>query len=93
MDENQKIDLGDLEKLALLADSMGEFFPNGKALVVFELSRFEFMRFMSNFRDIDRSFTQFTVEISGVDFHFMIRPEDMPETNSENMTETTPEDK
>jgi hypothetical protein len=78
MDENQKIDLGDLEKLALLADSMGEFFPNGKSLVVFELTRFEYMKFMSNFRDIDRSFTQFTVEISGVDFHFMIRPEDMP---------------
>lgn len=83
MDENQKTDLGDLEKLALLADSMGEFFPNGRALVVFELSRFEYMRFMSNFRDIDRSFTQFTVEISGVDFHFMIRPEDMPETTTE----------
>jgi hypothetical protein len=79
MDENQKTDLGDLEKLALLADSMGNFFPNGKALVVFELSRFEYMKFQSNFRDIDRSFTQFTVEISGVDFHFMIRPEDMPD--------------
>lgn len=89
MDENQKIGLGDLEKLALLADSMGEFFPNGKALVVFELSRFEYMRFMSNFRDIDRSFTQFTVEISNVDFHFMIRSEDMPQ----DIPEDVPEDK
>lgn len=79
MDENKEINLGDLEKLALLSDSMSEFFPNSKALVVFELSRFEYMKFMSNFRDIDRSFTQFTVEISGVDFHFMLRLEDMSE--------------
>ena len=77
MDEDQKTGLGDLEKMALLADSFGDFFPNGKALVVFEMSRFDFLKFMSNFKDIDRSVTQFTVEISDVDFHFMIRPEDM----------------
>ena len=47
------------------------------------------MRFMSNFRDIDRSFTQFTVEISNVDFHFMIRSEDMPQ----DIPEDVPEDK
>jgi hypothetical protein len=77
MDEDQKNDLGDLEKLALLADSMQDLFQNGKPLVVFELPRFDYLKFMSNFKDIDRSITQFTVEISGVDFHFMIRPEDM----------------
>ena len=77
MDEDQKTGLGDLEKMALLADSFGDLFPNGKALVVFEMPRFDFLKFMSNFKDIDRSVTQFTVEISDVDFHFMIRPEDM----------------
>jgi hypothetical protein len=77
MDEDQKNGLGDLEKMALLADSFGDLFPNGKSLVVFEIPRFDFLKLMSNFKDIDRAVTQFTVEISGVDFHFMIRPEDM----------------
>ncbi len=38
MDENQKNDLGYLEKLALLSDTFLDLFPEGTSLVVFELN-------------------------------------------------------
>jgi hypothetical protein len=73
MDENQKNDLGYLEKLAILSDSFLDLFPNGTSLVVFELDEDDYRKMQKHFRTIDGHHEQFTVEISGVDFHFMLR--------------------
>lgn len=75
MDENQKTDLGYLEKLAILSDSFQDLFPNGTSLVVFELNEEDYRTMQKHFRTIDHHHEQFTVEISGVDFHFMLRKE------------------
>lgn len=84
MEENQKNDLGDLEKLAILSDSFLDLFPNGNTVVVFELKEPDFKKMQNHFREVDRHHKQFTVEISGVDFHFMLE---------EKQTEITDEDK
>lgn len=84
MEENQKNDLGDLEKLAILSDSFLDLFPNGNTVVVFELNDSDFKKMQGHFREIDRHHKQFTVEISGVDFHFMLQ---------ETPTQTTDEEK
>ena len=84
MEETQKNDLGDLEKLAILSDSFLDMFPDGNTVVVFELKGLDFEKMQSHFREIDRHHKQFTVEISGVDFHFMLE---------EKETEITDEDK
>lgn len=82
MEENKKNDLGDLEKLAILSDSFMDLFPNGKTLVVFELNDEDYKRVMNHFRQIDHHHKQFTVEVSGVDFHFMLE-QTTPETTDE----------
>jgi hypothetical protein len=77
MDENQKNDLGYLEKLALLSDTFLDLFPEGNSLVVFELNEEDYRKMQKHFRSIDHHHEQFTVEISGVDFHFMLKkPQD-----------------
>ncbi len=75
MDENQKNDLGYLEKLAILSDSFLDLFPEGTSLVVFELNEEDYRKMQKHFRSIDHHHEQFTVEISGVDFHFMLKKE------------------
>lgn len=75
MDENKKDDLGYLEKLAILSDSFLDLFPNGTSLVVFELDNEDYRKMQKHFRTIDHHHEQFTVEISGVDFHFMLKKE------------------
>lgn len=75
MDENQKSTLGELEKLALLSDYVADIFPKGNAVVVFELNKDDYKKMFSNFRQIDHHHNQFTIEISGVDFHFMLHEE------------------
>jgi hypothetical protein len=75
MDENQKPDLGHLEKLAILSDSFQDLFPNGSSLVVFELFEDDYRKMQKHFRSVDHHHEQFTVEISGVDFHFMLKKE------------------
>ena len=39
---------------------------------VFELEKEDYDKMMSHFRQMDRHHKQFTIEISGVDFHFML---------------------
>lgn len=83
MEENKKNDLGDLEKLAILSDSFMDLFPNGKTLVVFELNEEDYKRVMNHFRQIDHHHKQFTVEVSGVDFHFMLEQPAQETTDEE----------
>jgi hypothetical protein len=75
MEQNQETPLGELEKLALLADAVQDVFPKGQSIVVFELEKDEYTKMISHFREMDHHHKQFTIEISGVDFHFMLNEE------------------
>jgi hypothetical protein len=83
MEENKKIDLGDLEKLAILSDSFMDLFPDGNTVVVFELKEPDFRKMQKHFREVDHHHKQFTVEISGVDFHFMLEEKQTETPNEE----------
>lgn len=64
-------DIGDLEKLALIAESVQSIFE-GKATIVFELDKKEYKRVINHFREIDRQHKQFSIDISGTEFHFIL---------------------
>lgn len=70
MGENKDGNLGTIEKLAIIADSLQSLFT-GKSMVVFELKDDEYKTMISHFREIDRHHDKFTVEISGTDFIFI----------------------
>lgn len=72
MEENQKSIDGIIEKLAMIVDAADELFPNGKMLLAFELKEVEFRKVQENFREIDKSFKQFKIEMSGNDIMFLL---------------------
>jgi flagellar basal body P-ring protein FlgI len=74
MGENKNTTSGDLEKLALIADSVQTIFK-GKATIVFELESDEFKSVINHFREIDRHHKQFSIDISGTEFHFVLTEE------------------
>ena len=71
MEENKNIALGELEKLALIAESCQSIF-SGKGTIVFELPIGEYTSVINHFREIDRHHKQFTIDISGTEFHFIL---------------------
>ena len=71
MAENKAGNLGTLEKLALITDSLQTLFK-GKTTIIFELPKEEYTQVISHFREIDRHHKQFTIEISGMDFVFIL---------------------
>jgi hypothetical protein len=71
MAENKNINLGELEKLALIAESCQTIF-SGKATIVFELPKGEYSSVINHFREVDRHHTQFSIDISGTEFHFIL---------------------
>lgn len=82
MDENQKSIDGVIEKLALIADATDSLFPVGRKAVVFELPEPEYRRVQKNFRDIDKIHTKFKIDISGVEFIFLLDTLFSDETNN-----------
>ena len=72
MDENKKSIDGIIEKLAMIVDAADELFPEGKMLLAFELKETEFKKVQGNFREIDKSFKQFKIEMSGNDIMFLL---------------------
>jgi hypothetical protein len=72
MAENQKSIDGIIEKLAMIVDAADELFPDGKMLLAFELKETEFKKVQGNFREIDKSFKQFKIEMSGNDIMFLL---------------------
>ena len=74
MAEDKKDDLGILEKLALIADSVQTLF-SGQGTIVFELPKGEYASVINHFREIERHHKQFTIDISGTDFHFILMEE------------------
>lgn len=71
MAKAKNTDIGDLEKLALIAESVQTIFE-GKATVVFELDKKEYKKVIGHFREIDRQHKQFSIDISGTEFHFIL---------------------
>jgi hypothetical protein len=71
MGENQNITLGELEKLALIAESCQSIF-SGKGTIIFELPKGEYTSVINHFREIDRHHEKFSIDISGTEFHFIL---------------------
>jgi hypothetical protein len=71
MAKTKNNDIGDLEKLALIAESIQSIFK-GKGTIVFELEKDEYKNVISHFREIDRHHKQFSIDISGTEFHFIL---------------------
>lgn len=71
MAKNKDGNLGTLEKLALITDSLQTLFK-GKTTIIFELPKEEYSQVINHFREIDRHHKQFTIEISGMDFVFIL---------------------
>jgi hypothetical protein len=74
MAENKKDDLGTLKKLALIAESVQTLF-SGKSTIIFELPKGEYGSVINHFREVDRHHKQFTIDISGTDFVFILNEE------------------
>jgi hypothetical protein len=72
MGEDKDIDFGTLEKLALIAESCQTIF-SGKGTIIFELPKGEYTSVINHFREIDRHHKQFTIDISGTQFHFILK--------------------
>jgi len=69
---NKSID-GIIEKLALVADGLQTLFPDGIMAVAMELKYDDYKKVQKNFRDVDRNFTQFKIDMSGVEFMFLLK--------------------
>lgn len=75
MEEDKNPPFGELEKLALIAESVQTIF-SGKATIVFELPKGEYTSVINHFREVDRHHKQFSIDISGTDFHFILTEAD-----------------
>ena len=75
MEKNKNNDIGPLEKLALIAESVQSIFK-GKGTIIFELKKDEYTPMISHFREIDRHHKQFSIDISGTEFHFVLEEEE-----------------
>ena len=71
MAENKDTGPRELEKLALIAESVQTMF-SGKGTIIFELPVGEYTSVINHFREIDRQHKQFSIDISGTDFHFIL---------------------
>jgi len=71
MGENKDNNPRELEKLALIAESVQTMF-SGKGTIIFELPIGEYNSVINHFREIDRQHKQFTIDISGTEFHFIL---------------------
>jgi hypothetical protein len=73
MGEAQKSVDGIIEKLALVADGLQTLFPNGVMAIAMELEYDDYKKVQKNFRDVDRDFKQFKIDMSGVEFMFLLK--------------------
>jgi len=62
----------ELDKLALIADSVQTIFK-GKGTIIFELESDEYQKVINHFREIDRHHKHFSIDISGTEFHFILK--------------------
>jgi hypothetical protein len=70
--QKDKENVGDyLEKIALICDGLQKLFPDGKQAIVFELDTEDFKKIQTNFRDVDKMYKRFQVDVSGVECVFI----------------------
>jgi len=74
MEENKNNTFGEIEKLALIAESVQTLF-SGKGTIIFELPKGEYSSVLNHFREVDRHHKQFSIDISGTEFHFILMEE------------------
>ena len=72
MAEDQKSIDGIIEKLALISDASSQLFPEGRIAMVFDLKEEDFKKVQNNFREVDRNHKQFKIDISGIEFIFLL---------------------
>jgi hypothetical protein len=72
MAENKTSIDGVIEKLAIISEATDELFPDGRKVVVFELKLEDFKKVQYNFRQVDHGHKQFKIDISGVEFIFLL---------------------
>ena len=75
MEENKNYTFGEIEKLALIAESVQTLF-SGKGTIIFELPKGEYSSVINHFREVDRHHKQFSIDISGTEFHFILDEQD-----------------
>jgi hypothetical protein len=75
MEENKNNTFGEIEKLALIAESVQTLF-SGKGTIIFELPKGEYNSVINHFREVDRHHKQFSIDISGTEFHFILDEQD-----------------
>jgi hypothetical protein len=75
MEENKNNTFGTIEKLALIAESVQTLF-SGKGTIIFELPKGEYNSVINHFREVDRHHKQFSMDISGTEFHFILDEKD-----------------
>ena len=74
MAETKSTTPGELEKLALIAESCQSIF-SAKGTIIFELPIGEYTSVINHFREVDRHHKQFSIDISGTEFHFILMEE------------------
>ena len=72
MDENKKSVDGVIQKLAMISDAIENLFPEGKCMIAFELKKKDYKTVQKNFRDVDRNYKQFKIDISNTEFIFLL---------------------
>jgi len=75
MEENKNNTFGEIEKLALIDESVQTLF-SGKGTIIFELPKGEYNSVINHFREVDRHHKQFSIDISGTEFHFILDEQD-----------------
>jgi hypothetical protein len=73
MGENKK-DFGVLSDLAEIADKLDKTY-RGRKTVIFELDKEEYQSTINMFREIDRQNDKFKVDISGIEFIYILNKE------------------
>jgi len=74
MAENKK-NFGALADLAEVAEKLIDI-HEGNVAVIFELERDEYMSVLKMFREVDRKAEKFKIDISGVEFIYILKHEE-----------------
>lgn len=90
MEETTKSIDGVIEKLALISEATETIFPEGRAMVVFELNQTDFKKVQGNFRQIDNHYKQFKIDIDGIEFIFLSETSLIDEISKISETPETP---
>ena len=70
-----KKDFGALSDLAEIADKLTSI-HEGEVAVIFQLERDEYYSVLKMFREVDRKAEQFKIDISGVEFIYILKKEE-----------------